>query len=319
MSTILILTGVAAIIYFILWNICLFGYRDRHTEPIQPEPEHCFCPEAKPIVLVHDEPTGKAVLMVHGFPSTPRVYTYSSKRMFDAGYDVYVPLLPGFGTDPKVFEETSFTQWYGYLTGYYLELRAKYPRLIVLGTSMGGAMTLKIGEQFSGTSEAPDALVSIAAPVVYNSMLRDGVVTNWGTYIMRTAGLFIPAIGAGVKCGNPDGEDGNEDWTGYKGLFIRQGLSLVWALKTIRKELPSLTCPLFSIHDHNDRTVPFKNQAIIERECKSRDWKKLETEMGPYRHSHHCLLMYHSIQKELTDTIIIYMDEKTGGQGRDTT
>ncbi len=311
MSTIFILIGAAAIIYFILWNICLLGYRDKYTRPIQPTPERCFCPEAKPIVLVHDEPVQKAVLMVHGFPSTPRVYTYSSHRIFDAGYDVYVPLLPGFGTDPKEFERTSFTQWYGYLSDYYQGLRAKYPHLIVLGTSMGGAMTLKLGEQFSGTEQEPDALVSIAAPVVYNSLLRDGVVTNWGTYIMRTVGLFVPAIGAGVKCGNPKGEDGNEDWTGYKGLFIRQGLSLVAALKTIRKELPTLTCPLFSIHDRNDKTVPFKNQAIIERECKSRHWKKLETEMGPYRHSHHCLLMYRSIQGELTDTIIAYMDEMT--------
>lgn len=310
--SIIILLGIAAIIYFILWNVCLLGYRDRHTEPIQPEPERCFCPEARPIVLVHEtKPVEKAVLMVHGFPSTPRAYTYSAHRVFEAGYDVYVPLLPGFGTDPKAFEKTSFTQWYGYLSGYYRKLREKYPHLVVLGTSMGGAMTLKIGEQFSGTELEPDALVSIAAPVVYNSLLKDGVVTNWGTYIMRTAGLFIPAIGAGTKCGNPDGEDGNEDWTGYRGLFIRQGLSLVFALKAIRKELPALTCPLFSIHDHNDKTVPFKNQAIIERECKSRNWKKLETEMGPYRHSHHCLLMYRSIQGELTDIIINYMDEMT--------
>lgn len=314
MSTIIILAyliGIALLIYFVLWNVCLLGYQDKHTEPIEPDPDHCFCPEAKPIVMVHEPRQDKAILMIHGFPSTPRVYTYSAKRMFDAGYDVYVPLLPGFGTDPKVFEKTTFTQWYGYLEEYYLGLRKQYPHLIVLGTSMGGAMTLKIGERFSGTAEEPDALVEISAPVVYNSLLRDGVVTNWGTYIMRTAGLFTPSIGGGIKCGNPGGEDGNEDWTGYKGLFIRQGISLVAALKTIRKELPRLTCPLFSIHDKNDKTVPFKNQAIIERETKSGDWKKLVTCMGPYQHSHHCLLMYHSIQEELTDTIIAYMDEKT--------
>lgn len=330
MSIFIIILGAGAIGYFLLWNIFLLGYRDRHTQPIKPAPEHCFCPEAKPIVLVHDPDTdrgrtegrrngrsaetrsGRAVLMVHGFPSSPRIYSYAAPRMFDAGYDVFVPLLPGFGTDPKVFEQTTFTQWYEYLASYYRDLRTKYRFLVVIGTSMGGAMTLKIGEQFSGTPEEPDGIVAIAAPVVYNSLFRDGLVTDWRMYLMRTVGLFTPAIGAGTKCGDPNGEDGSEDWTGYRGLFIRQGLSLVSALKTIRKELPTITCPLFSIHDRNDKTVPFKNQSIIERETNSRNWRKLETKMGPYRHTHHALLMYHSIQKDLTDTIIAHMDGMHG-------
>ncbi len=90
----------------------------------------------------------------------------------------------------------------------------------------------------------------------------------------------------------------------------RQGLSLVSALRHQEELRPSTA--RYSRSMTGTTTVPFKNQSIIERETNSRNWRKLETEMGPYRHTHHALLMYHSIQKDLTDTIIAHMDGMHG-------
>lgn len=75
--------------------------------------------------------------MIHGFPSCPYLYTYFADYFPNEGYDVYVPLLPGFGTDPKDLENTCFNQWYEYVRRYYLELRPKYDRIILMGHSMG--------------------------------------------------------------------------------------------------------------------------------------------------------------------------------------
>lgn len=305
--TILLLI-IILIIVFIVWNATLFGYRDRNVAPLTVDESKTFCDEAKSIIKT--TPGNKqAILLVHGFPSTPSVYHYSAERFHEAGLDVYAPLLPGFGTDPKQFAHTTFTQWFDYLCRYYENLRNEYETLYVLGISMGGMMTLKLGETYCQSTLSPDKLVTIAAPVVYNSV-RDGIITDWKQYITRTLGLFTPSIGAHVVKGNPKGEDGNEYWFGYGGLFIRPGMSLVHAMKSVRRDLGKITCPLFSIQDVNDQTVPFKNLKIIEKEQRSSDFHILETEMGNYNHSRHALLLYRSIQQSLTDTILEFLLEK---------
>ncbi|NLK06551.1 MAG: alpha/beta fold hydrolase [Spirochaetales bacterium] len=298
---------LAVLILFILWNTSLMGYRDRNVEPLEVDESKVCCEEARSIIYQQGSKT--AILLVHGFPSTPSVYHYSAKRFANEGMDVYAPLLPGFGTDPKAFSHTSFTQWFSYLCTYYENLRASYDTLHVLGISMGGMMTLKLGETYCPTELAPDSLTSIAAPVVYNS-IKDWVFTDPKQYLARTLALFTASIKPHVVNGDPKGEDGSEHWYGYGGTFVRPGLSLVSAMREVRRNLDRITCPLFSIHDKGDRTVPFKNLAIIAQENKSTDFHMLETEMGHFNHSRHALLLYRSIQEELTTTILEFLHDK---------
>lgn len=302
-----------ALILFVLWNTQLLWYRDRDTTPLETDDSKAFCEEARSIV--YKGGNRKAILLVHGFPSCPSVYTYSAKRFFEAGYDVYAPLLPGFGTDVNEFAKTNFTQWFDYLRRYYERIRAEYPTVFVLGISMGGMMTLKIGETYCDTPQAPDALVSISAPVVYNS-LKDGVITDLRISFLRTVALFKSTFAAKTVRHIEGGEDGNENWTGYSGLFIRQGLSLVKAMGPVRRDLGKITCPLYAIQDVHDKTVPFKNLKIIQRENGSREFKTLETEMAPYNHTRHALLMYRSVQGELTDSILDFLKDKEHSNGK---
>ena len=307
---------IILIIVFILlmfWNTTLWGYQDKNTNDIESDDAACFCEEAKSIVLKGNNE--RAIILVHGYPSCPRVYAYSAKRFADEGYDVYAPLLPGFGTDVKEFEKTYFTQWFNYLCRYYETVRASYPTVVVLGISMGGMMTLKLGETYCNTPQAPDALVSISAPVVYNS-IRDWVWTDVRLSFMRTISLFKPTFAARTVEGNPKGKDGNELWTGYAGLFINQGLSLVNAMGPVRRNLGKISCPLYAIQDVNDRTVPFKNLKIIQRENGSPEFQTLETKMDNYGHTRHALLMYHSIQGELTDSILDFLKDKEQKNGK---
>lgn len=295
------------VILFVLWNTTLLGYRDKPTNPLSVDESKVFCEEARSII--HKNGNKTAILLVHGFPSTPSIYQYSAKRFSEAGMDVYAPLLPGFGTDPVAFSHTTFSQWFEYLGRTYEELRKQYPTLYVLGVSMGGLMTLKLGETYCATQYAPDKLVTIAAPVVYNS-IKDGVFTDVRQYFARTLALFTAAVKPQVVQGDSNGEDGSELWYGYKGLFVRPGLSLVHAMQQVRKKLFLITCPLFSIHDVNDRTVPHHNLDIIADEQNSSHFKRLDTKMGNYRHSHHALLLYRSIQGSLTDTILAFLQDK---------
>jgi carboxylesterase len=295
---------VALMLLFILWNVTLIGYRDRNVHPIESDESKVFDERARSITLTRADNTS-AILLVHGFPSTPAMYEWTAQALFEAGLDVYAPLLPGFGTDPSYFVTTTFTQWFDSLCSTYERLRGEYETLYVLGTSMGGFMTLKLGERYTSADLAADKLVSIAAPVVYNS-LREGIITDYRQYFMRTLALFVPAIGAKIVTGFPTGEDGSADWIGYGGLFLRPGLSLVAAMKQVRRELGKIKTPLLVIHDKGDRTVPFANALIIEREQQSREFIFRSTEMEG-DHNRHALLSYHSVQRELIDYILAFL------------
>ena len=293
------------LIIFLLINWNIPFYRDRNREKLVSDESKCFSERCRSIV--YDRNRDEAVLLIHGFPATPYMYHYAAQRLDEAGFDAYAPLIPTFGADIKEFEKTEFTQWFDFISDYYETLRKRYGKVFVLGVSMGGAMTLKIGERYSGTSLAPDALVCISSPVAYNS-IRCGVYTNLKAVLAPTLSLFVKNIGAGTVTSRPYSNDGDEEWTGYKGTFIKQGLSLSKAFDRIRKDLRKITVPMYVMHDRGDKTVPFKNLAVLEKSCHDYIKVKREVEMkGDFRHSHHCLLSYRSVQKQYMDDIISFL------------
>lgn len=306
-KTMLALSITILVLLFILWNVTFLGYKEKKVTTLPFSEEQPFTTKAQSITL--KQGSQKAILLIHGFPSTPSLYRYSAQRFFDEGWDVYAPLIPTFGSDPKEFENTTFPQWFAFISDYYENLRATYPTLHILGTSMGGMMALKLGEIYCPTNLAPEKIVTIAAPVVYNSV-RDRIFTDKRAYFMRTIALFKASINAKTVDGIPTSDDGNEEWVGYGGLFMRAGLSLIYAMKDVRKNLGSITCPLFAIHDKGDKTVPFANLALIEQHNKSRSFTSLATQMEAHKHNRHALLLYRSIQKELTTRIIAFLQDE---------
>ena len=288
------------------WSALLWGYHDRNVEPLTTNIDEVFDRRCLPIVLEHDPPARKAIVMVHGYPSTPYSYDYAAHRAFEQGFDVYVPLLPGFGTKPEDLYGTTFTQWYGYLESYYRDKRMEYDKLYIVGTSMGGAMTLKLGEEFSGTEDAPDALATVATPVFLND-IRLGAIQKWGYYFMRLVALFTPALHPRIHMGGEKDNDGEELWVGYGGSFVGGGVSFMYALKGIRKNLGRITVPLMSIHDVGDRTISFQNLAEIQDAVNSSRFVARTTAMTS-NHNRHTLLMYPSVQTELTDEILAFFD-----------
>jgi alpha-beta hydrolase superfamily lysophospholipase len=61
-------------------------------------------PGAEPIRIAGSP--DDAVLLLHGFGDTPRTLAYLARALADAGYTVYVPLLPGHGRTLQSFDRT---------------------------------------------------------------------------------------------------------------------------------------------------------------------------------------------------------------------
>lgn len=284
--------------YLIASNSSLFFREKSRKLPIvDSEP---FNPLASPIELKKNQ--SKAILFVHGFPSSPATYQHTAKEAFKNGYDVYVPKLPGFASDPNIFTKTRFTDWFDYLINYYKTIRPQYDQFYVVGTSMGGAMTLKIAEVTSGTDLVPTAIATLAAPVFLNKPSK-GIVKQPLTPLLKPVSLFTKALNPSLKSPIDEDLDGMENWIGYHGVFPKQLHSMIQNLKVISKNLPKITLPVYMIHDRNDKTVPFANMYFIANKIGSADVVTESLKLEGLKSNRHCLLLYTSIRDELFDRI----------------
>ncbi len=290
-----------------LYADSLLFFREK-ADPIEPNPENCFDEKTRPVALTAPG-RKKAVILVHGFPSSPSAYAKAGELYFRAGYDVFIPLLPGFGTSPDDFVKTNFSQWFDYLCRFYEEKRAAYPKLFLNGTSMGGSLVLKLAEKYSGTDQAPDKIVTAAAPVFLNK-IRLGVMRQPGLYIIRLLSPFVKKIGAGINNGKPQGgTNGDEEWRGYEGIFPRQTYSFYMNLKLIERNLSKVTVPVLMMHSKKDRTVPFANLFYIAARLGTREITCRVIDSGDFDYTHHCLFMYDTLRERLVNETVAFFEE----------
>lgn len=301
----ILLSGI--IIILALLNGTNLLYREDSDYTV-PENRRYLCEEAAPFHLKTG--SDNLVLFVHGFPSTPAVYRWAADELSKQGWDCAAPLLPGFGTDWHDLLITNFSQWYAYLSDYYREMRKSYRKVFIVGTSMGGALTLKLAEDYSGTGLSPDGIVTIAAPVFVNKIFFYGIIKNPAYYLVRTVSWFLKSWKPkNITSPGKNNLDGRGRWRGYSGVFPVQTHSLKTGLKGIDRELKKITVPHLIVHDRQDRTVPFLNCFHIAKKVNSSKLELMVTNIGKINHEHHSLLIYDSTRQVILDKMKNFFEE----------
>jgi len=260
--------------------------------------------EAGPIAIDHS--SRKAILFIHGFPSTPKTYKHVAPMVVEAGYDVYAPLIPGFGTNHEDFINSNFSQWYAYLSDFYKEKRARYEKLYLVGLSMGGALTLKLAEEFSGTELAPEGVSVNSAPVTLR-FPRKGPARGALLFFIRTLGWIIKHQGGKSESWKKM-EDGHSEWLGYHGSFPRQVYSLKMGLASVRRDLGKITVPLIAFHVPEDKTVDFANLSYIDKGVSSKIKSINPLEYKGFYNTSHALFLYESIREKLMRDILDFFE-----------
>ena len=87
------------------------------------------------------EARGAAVL-VHGFPGTPADMRPLAASLTDAGWDVDAPLLPGFGPQIISLPNRRHGEWQNTIAERIWALREEHSRVIVVGHSLGAAVSV---------------------------------------------------------------------------------------------------------------------------------------------------------------------------------
>ncbi|MEQ8674354.1 MAG: alpha/beta fold hydrolase [Aggregatilineales bacterium] len=111
--------------------------------------------EHRPFILNGDK---GAVLLVHGFPGSPRDMRDIAELVHNHGWTAKAILLPGFGADIEHITDYTNKDWVATVHAQLLDLQRDHKRVILVGHSLGGAISVQVAAQIP-----PDALI-LAAP-----------------------------------------------------------------------------------------------------------------------------------------------------------
>jgi carboxylesterase len=95
-------------------------------------------------------PGAPAVLLVHGGGDTPQTLRYLGNMLFERGYHVEAPLLPGHGRSVDDFTRVSAREWYDAEQVAYSTLVSEHGWVGVVGLSMGGALAVRLAANAPG-------------------------------------------------------------------------------------------------------------------------------------------------------------------------
>ena len=108
--------------------------------PLQPW-EAFRGPEHLPFLLEGGRP---AALLVHGFPGTPAEMRALGQSLHRAGWTVQGLLLPGFGPALPTVGQCRYEDWLSAIESALHELRQGHAPLLLVGYSMGGALSTTV-------------------------------------------------------------------------------------------------------------------------------------------------------------------------------
>ena len=103
---------------------------------------------------------GRAVLLIHGWTTTPYELRRLGVYLNENGYTVYAPMLSGHGTVPGDLESVKWTDWIKDSEMAYEKLKKDNEKVFVIGTSIGASLTLILAKKYPEIS----GIVLMATP-----------------------------------------------------------------------------------------------------------------------------------------------------------
>ncbi|QGN57557.1 alpha/beta fold hydrolase [Nostocoides sp. HKS02] len=209
-------------------------------------------PGAEP--YLHDG-SDTAVLLVHGFTSTPQSLRPWGEYLADRGYTVRVPRLPGHGTTWQEMNRTRWEDWYAEADRAFRELHERSERVFVGGLSMGGALALALAQEHG--------------PRVTGLVLVNPAV-KFDDWRVRLLPVLKHAVGSLEAIGNDIKKEGVTELA-YSRTPLRAGHSQLVAWRNVIRDLPQVTQPVLLLHSLQDHVVPASSSELVLARISSED------------------------------------------------
>jgi carboxylesterase len=194
---------------------------------------------AEPWSHVGDSDHGAVVL--HGFTGNPGSVRGLATALAGIGFHVEMPLLPGHGTSVDDLLPTRWADWVGEAEAAYQRLGERVTNVVVVGLSMGGTLTLRLGANHAEIAGLV-CINPVAQPQAteITEMLRG--LADGGTAV-------LPGIGSDIA--DPDAHE-----NAYDGTPIEPLLSMLLdGVEPLSNEYAQMHVPLLLMNSPQDHVV----------------------------------------------------------------
>ncbi|MEO8267175.1 MAG: alpha/beta fold hydrolase [Ilumatobacteraceae bacterium] len=194
----------------------------------------------------------EGAVVLHGFTGNPGSMRGVATALADAGFHVELPLLPGHGTSLDDMLPTRWADWIGEAEAAYQRLSQRASHIVVVGLSMGGALTLRLG------ADHPE----IAGLVCINPVAQpqQPEVIEMLQAMVAGGTPVIPGIGSDIA--DPDSHENAYDGTPLEPLLSM----LLDGAEPNSHEFAGMRMPLLLMNSPQDHVVePAQSEYLVER------------------------------------------------------
>jgi carboxylesterase len=247
---------------------------------------------AEPLFLKGKE---QGLLLLHGAGGgTAWDLKEFATKAHNRGFTVWLPSLPGFGTDPIDLVDITLNDWLSAASDGVTRLRDVCSSVSIVGHSFGGLLALLTAAQ----DHTITSVVCWATPwKVKNRLLS-----------------FLPLIKAipGIRTIVPERHPVNipshlrdMGWIGYDWIPLSLGLVALDGLKRLHVLISKIQCPVLVVQGSKDEAVTSKSAQIIFNNLKNPNKEIWIIEEGIHP------LMQDFCKEELFERSLTFLEEKT--------
>lgn len=207
------------------------------------------CDLCQPFLMEGERRGGKrhGVLLLHGFTGTIAHMRPLAEALHRQGFTVMGMNLPGHAQTMDEMARCTWEDWLNAAKDAFLTLEERCDYVSVAGLSMGGCLTLLIGETMQPTAIAP-----ISAPMG----------TRMPLWMATAAQPFLPTIWWRTRENDPSPVDARYD-IGYPGFRSGCARHLNRLIRLSRQDLHAVTCPTLVVQSHGDTTITANSAKVI--------------------------------------------------------
>lgn len=195
-----------------------------------------------------------AALLVHGFTGSPWEMRLLGEELADAGVASLAVRLPGHGTSPEDLAKRTWEEWYDSVQEGYRLLGKDYSSIYGMGMSTGCLLLLVAART-----------CPMNGLVLFSPYLR---VLHWLAPYAGGLKWFRPYH---VK---PEAESSQERY--YRRRPVAGVHQINRLIKSVRRQLPHITCPVLAFNGEGDQTVDIESgrEVIARMASKIKDYRR---------------------------------------------
>ena len=228
--------------------------------------------------LIHEDCSHGAVLLLHGLTGTPFELKKYAQFLYNQGYDVFAPCLPGHGDRVAEIYTVKYQDWTNFVEEQFLKISDKYENIFVSGICLGAVLSVYLAIKYSSKIKG----IIPCSTTLY----LDGWRLPWYRIFMPLGLATILRFYYNYPECEPHGIKNEKTRAVVKKLLAKSDVGmnefpmtgfyeLLKLSKYIRKNLACVTAPVLLFHSKEDDLTSTKSADIVYNKISSEDKEKI--------------------------------------------